>query len=348
MELGTQQLQGAQAYISHINDTGGIDGRKIVIKKYDDGYEPDKAIRAFTSMLADNCFAAAFFVGTPTAAKYVVMAEDHKVPIIGLFTGAQLLHDPFRPHIMSVRASYFDETRGLMQHVWKDLGPQKVGVIYQNDAFGSAVLTGVQRALDALQSKPVATGSFARNTLDVDKAIGEVKQAKPDLVVLVGPYAPVAEILKRSHALGWHPMFCTVSFVGTEALIKAAGKDAEGMVISQVVPPLSRDDLPAVMQFKKLLKQYYPSATPTFCSFEGFVDAMVLVDGLKQAGPNPTREKLISALESFHDKDLGLGPALKLSYGPNRHKGFDQVYTTVIRSGQPIAFINWKLVKPKQ
>lgn len=344
-ELGNQQLMGAQAYISHINDGGGVYGRKIIIRKYDDGYEPDRAIKAFDNMLADNCFAAAFFVGTPTAAKYVPMAEEHKVPIIGLFTGAQILHEPFRPHVISVRASYFDETRGMIERIWRDLGPQRIGVIYQNDAFGSAVLTGVKRALTAQQASPVATGSFPRNTLDVERAISVVRAANPDVVVLVGPYAPVAEILKRSHAQGWHPIFTTVSFVGTEALIKAAGKDADGMVISQVVPPLSRDDLPTVAEFKKIFHQYYPQSKPTFCSLEGFVDAIVLVDGLREAGKDLTREKLISALESFHDKDMGLGPALRLTYGPGRHKGFDQVYTTVVRNGQPIAFLNWKLVK---
>jgi ABC-type branched-subunit amino acid transport system substrate-binding protein len=346
-ELGTQQLIGAQTYLSYINDKGGVHGRKITLKKYDDGYEPDKAVVQFKKMAGDDCFAGAFFVGTPTAAKYVPMAEEHKIPIVGLFTGAQLLQDPFRPHVISVRASYFDETANQIDHIWKDLGPQKVAVIYQDDAFGNAVLSGVNKALAKHDSKPVALGSFQRNTTDVSKAIASVKTAKPDVVFVVGPYAPVAEVLKESHSQSWKPIFTTVSFVGTEALIKAAGQDAEGMVISQVVPPLTRDDLATVVLYKKLLHQYNPSAKPNFTSFEGFVDAMVLVEGLQAAGKDVTREKLIQALEGIKEKDMGLGPSLKLTYGPARHKGFDQVYTTVIRDGQTIAFFNWKLVKPK-
>ncbi|HEY9793536.1 MAG TPA: ABC transporter substrate-binding protein [Candidatus Obscuribacterales bacterium] len=346
-ELGKQQLIGAQTYLSYINDKGGVHGRKIVLKTYDDGYEPDKATAAFKKMAGDDCFAGAFFVGTPTAAKYVPLAEEHKLPIIGLFTGAQLLQEPFRPHVISVRASYFDETANQIDHAWKDLGPQKVGVIYQDDAFGNAVLAGVNKALAKHDAKPVATGSFQRNTTDVAKAIATVRAAKPDVVFIVGPYAPVAEVLKESHSQGWRPIFSTVSFVGTEALIKAAGADAEGMVISQVVPPLTRDDLATVVLYKKLLHQYNPSAKPNFTSFEGFVDAMVLVEGLQAAGKDLTREKLVQSIESIKDKDMGLGPNLKLSYGPTRHKGFDQVYTTVVRDGQTIAFFNWKLVKPK-
>jgi branched-chain amino acid transport system substrate-binding protein len=346
-ELGNQQLIGAQAYLNYINDKGGVNGRKIVLKKYDDGYEPDKAVVAFNKLVSDGCFAGAFFVGTPTAAKHVPLAEEHKVPIVGLFTGAQLLQDPFRPHVISVRASYFDETAAQVEHIWKDLGPQKVGVIYQDDAFGKAVLTGVERALAKKDTKPVATGHFERNTLDVAKAIEQVKAAKPDVVVVVGPYAPVAEVLKESHAGGWKPLFTTVSFVGTEALIKAAGTDAEGMVITQVVPPLTREDLPTVALFKKLMKQYNPKAVPNFTSFEGFVDAMVLVEGLQAAGKDLTRDKLITAIESIKDKDMGLGTNLKLSYSSTRHKGFEGVYSTVVRDGQSIAFFNWKLVKPK-
>jgi branched-chain amino acid transport system substrate-binding protein len=346
-ELGNNQLAGAQAYISYINAQGGVHGRKITIKKYDDGYEPDKATGAWKKMVGDDCFAGAFFVGTPTAATYVPLAEQHKIPIVGLFTGAQILHDPFRPHVISVRASYFDETANQIDRMWKDLGPQKIGVIYQDDAFGKAVLAGVERALIKHNSKPAATGSFARNTLDVDKAIATVKAAKPDVVFVVGPYSPVAQVLKESHAGGWKPIFTTVSFVGTEALIKTAGADAEGVVISQVVPPLSRVDLPTVLLFQKLMHQYSPGVKPNLTSFEGFVDAMVLVNGLEGAGKEPTRDKFVSSLESLKDKDMGLGENLKLTYGPTRHKGFDSVYTTVVRDQQPIAFFNWKLVKAR-
>jgi len=346
-KLGLDQLAGANAYISDVNAHGGVNGRKIVVKKYDDGYEPGKAVAAFNKLMADKCFAGAFFVGTPTAKVYVPLAEKNKVPIVGLFTGAPLLYEPFRKYVVSVRASYADEMREQVDRMWKDLGPQKVGIIYQNDPFGQAVLDGLNKALTAHNAQPVAKGTFERNTVDVNGAINQVKAANPDVVVLVGPYAPEAEIVKRAHAMGWKPLFTTVSFVGTEEFIQAAGKDAEEVVVTQVVAPYNRDDLKTVSQYKKLLAQYSPASKPNFCSFEGFVDAMVLVEGLKAAGKDLTREKLISALESFHGKDLGLGPNLKLTYGPQRHKGLDSVYTTVVRDGQPVAFFNWKQVRSK-
>src|SRR5262249_679646 len=153
-------------------------------------------------------------------------------------------------------------------------------------------------------------------------------------VLIVGPYAPVAAIVKKAHAQGWKPLFLTVSFVGTEKFITEAGKDADGTIITQVVPPYTRTDFPAVALYQKAMKTYYPAEHYSFVSFEGFVDAMVLVEGLKRAGAYPTREKLISALESIDNKDIGLGPKLTVRYGPNRHKAFDQIYTTVVQNGK--------------
>lgn len=345
-QLGIQQLNGAKCYLNYVNEQGGINGRKLKLLTYDDGYEPEKAIAAFKNLLQDNCFAAAFFVGTPTAAKYVPMAETHGVPIVGLFTGAQLLQEPFRPHVMSVRASYFDETRDQIDTLFRDLGGKRVAVIYQDDAFGAAVLTGVKRALAKYAAQPVGLGSFQRNTVNVDDAIKDVKETHPDVVVMVGAYGALAEVVKRSHAQGFNPIFTTVSFVGTEAFIKAAGKDANGTVISQVMPPYTAEDKPTVVLYKKLLAKYFPKESPSFSSLEGFVDAMVLCEGIKAAGRDLTRSKMINALEGMHNRDVGLGN-LKLTYGPNRHKAFNTVYLTEVRNGQPVAFTNWKELKRK-
>jgi ABC-type branched-subunit amino acid transport system substrate-binding protein len=108
------------------------------------------------------------------------------------------------------------------------------------------------------------------------------------------------------------------------------------------VPPYTRTDFPTVALYRESLTRYYPSEQPSFVSLEGFVDAMVLVEGLRRAGKDLTREKLITALESIQNKDVGLGPKLTLKYSATRHKGFDQIYTTVIRDGKPEILDDWK------
>jgi len=339
--LGMETNVGAMAYLNQINAQGGVFGRKIQLLAFDDGYEPDRAENCFRRLLKEDVFSAGFFVGTPTAAKYVPLAEANKVPVIGLFTGAELLYTPLKHHVLNVRASYYDETHEQVENLWNVLGIHKIGVIYQDDAFGQAVLSGLQLALKKHNAAPVAMGTFQRNTLDVERGMNAVRPLNPAAVVLVGPYAPVAEIVKKAHAAGWHPLFITVSFVGTEKFIAEAGRDAEGTVITQVVPPFNRVDFPTVNMYREALKTYFPSEQPNFVSLEGFVDAMVLVEGLKRAGKDLTREKLITALESIQNKDMGLGPKLVAKYSPTRHKAFDQIYTTVVRDGHAEIVDSW-------
>lgn len=345
--LGTETVTGAKAYFDMTNDAGGVDGRKLKLISYDDSYDPAKTEACFNRLMEQKVFALGFFVGTPTAVKYLPMAESNKIPLVGLFTGAQTLYAPFHHWIVNVRASYFDETREQMDGLWKTLGYKKIGVIYPDDPFGTTVLEGVKAALKTHGAEPVATGSYKRQTAEVGGAIDAVRAANPEAVVVVGPANTVAPILKQSHAKGWKPFFLTVSFVGTDDLIQEAGTDAEGMVVTQVVPPYYLTEYKTVALYRRTLTKYYPSAQPNFVSLEGFVDAMVLVEGMKRAGKELTREGLIRGIESLHDEDLGLGLKLKLSYSSKEHKGFDSVIPTVIRGGRAVPFTDWSTAAPK-
>lgn len=345
--LGTETVTGAKAYFEMINDAGGVDGRKLKLLTYDDSYDPAKTEACFNRLMEQKVFALGFFVGTPTAVKYLPMAESNKVPLVGLFTGAQTLYVPLRHWVVNVRASYFDETREQIDGLLGTLGYKKIGVIYPEDAFGAAVLEGVKAALKAHNAEPIAVGSYQRQTTQVGGAIDTVKKANPEAVVLVGPANTVAPILQQSHAKGWKPLFLTVSFVGTDDLIQDAGADAEGMVITQVVPPYYLTEYKMVALYRRTLSKYFPSAQPNFVSLEGFVDAMVLVEGLKKASKDLTREGLIRGIESIHELDLGLGPKLKLNYSSKEHKGFDHVIPTVIRGGRAVPFTDWSTAAPK-
>ena len=326
---------------------GGVDGRKLKLLTYDDSYDPAKTEACFNRLMEQKVFALGFFVGTPTAVKYIPMAESNKIPVVGLFTGAQTLYVPLRHWIVNVRASYFDETREQIDGMWSTLGYKKIGVIYPEDAFGTAVLEGVKAALKTHGAEPIAVASYQRQTAQVGSAIDTVRAAKPDAVVLVGPANTVAPILKQSHAKGWKPLFLTVSFVGTDDLISEAGADSDGTVITQVVPPYYLTDYKTVALYRRELTKYFPSAQPNFVSLEGFVDAMVLVEGLKRAGKELTREGLIRGIESIHELDLGLGPELKLNYSSREHKGFNHVLPTVVRGGRAVPFTDWSTAAPK-
>ena len=345
--LGTETVTGAKAFFDMINDAGGVDGRKLKLISYDDSYDPAKTEACFNRLIEQKVFALGFFVGTPTAVKYLPLAESNKIPLVGLFTGAQTLYTPFHHWIVNVRASYFDETREQVNGLWGTLGYKKIGVIFPDDPFGATVLEGVKAALKTHGAEPVATGSYQRQTSQVGGAIDSVRTANPEAVVVVGPANTVAPILKQSHAKGWKPLFLTVSFVGTDDLIQEAGSDAEGLVVTQVVPPYYLTEYKTVALYRRTLSKYYPSAQPNFVSLEGFVDAMVLVEGMKKAGKELTREGLVRGIESLHELDMGLGAKLKLNYSSKEHKGFDSVIPTVIRGGRAVPFTDWSTAAPK-
>src|SRR5882672_10536270 len=153
--LGTAQIKGAEAYFDLINEEGGVAGRKLKLLAYDDSYDPAKTATCFKRLQSRNVFALGFFVGTPTALKYLPMAEEAKIPVVGLFTGAQTLYAPLRHWVINVRASYPTETREQIEGLWKSLGYRKIAVIYRDDAFGAAVLDGVKRALKTKGTEPV-------------------------------------------------------------------------------------------------------------------------------------------------------------------------------------------------
>jgi branched-chain amino acid transport system substrate-binding protein len=340
-QLGQQFVMGATTYLNMINAAGGVNGRKIVLRAFEDSYDPARASKCFSELQRENVFAGAFFVGTPTAAKYVPLAEANRLPIVGLFTGAEFLYNPFHHYVVNVRASYFDETRVQVDNLWAQ-GIRRIAVIYPNDAFGSVVLDGIKAALKKYGSVPAVVASYPRNTPQVDAAVATVRAARPEAVVLVGPYAPVTAMLRIASKQSWTPIFLSVSFVGTDDLIREAGKAAEGVIITQVMPPYSAVDLHTVALYRKQMAERFSSAKPGYVGLEGFVDAMVLVEGLKRAGSNLTREKLISALESMHGLDVGLGPDLKLNFSATNHKGFHNVYPTVIQDGAVVPLNSWK------
>lgn len=130
--LGNQTVLGATTYLHSINDDGGVFGRKVQLLAFDDGYDPDKAPACFKRMSREGVFALGFFVGTPTAKVYVPMAQDEKIPVVGLFTGAQMLYEPLKHYVINLRASYYDETREQVDKLW-DVNVNKIGVLYQDE-----------------------------------------------------------------------------------------------------------------------------------------------------------------------------------------------------------------------
>ncbi|MBU0986509.1 MAG: ABC transporter substrate-binding protein [Proteobacteria bacterium] len=332
--LGTQTLHGALSFINHVNEQGGIHGRMIKVIAYDDRYDPPQCIKNTGQLInEDKVFGLFCYVGTPTSVEIISIVEKAKIPLLGLFTGAHALREPFKRYIINVRASYYEETAAAVRHFVEVLGLKKIGVFYQDDAYGLDGLQGAKLALKNYGLTPVAKGSFIRGTMDVEKALNKIAASGTEAVVMIGTYDPCAKFIKSARAKGFNPIFHNVSFVGADELARKLGPDGEGVIITQVVPPPEeRVLLPAAKDYALLLTRYYPEDTPNFVGFEGFINAKILVEGLRRAGREITREGFIDAIDSLERYFVGIGA--KISFNNTDHQGLDQVYFTQIKNGK--------------
>jgi len=330
-QLGIQMRNGIKAYLDYVNANGGLHGRKLELVSEDDRYEPAVAPAASKKLIEEHkVFALLGYVGTPTGAAHLPVTTQAKVPLVGMFTGAEILRVPMNRYVFHVRASYYDETEKIVEQV-VSTGGRKISVFYQNDAYGEAGRKGTELALTKRGMKMHSSGTVERNTVKVGDAVKAINASEPDAVVMVSAYTSCAEFIKQMKKSGSGATFYNVSFVGSQALANALGADGSGIAISQVVPFPWGTSVPVVRDYQHLAKKA-GFTDYNFSAMEGFLTAKVMVEGLKRAGKNPTREGLVDALEGMRDVDLG---GFYVSYSPTNHAGSKFVDLTIIgRNGK--------------
>lgn len=330
--LGQGMRAGALAVFDEVNAQGGIYGRQIKLLVNDDAYDPNKAIDATLRMIDEQKVFALFgYVGTPTANAVLPIVKDTKTPLIGLFTGAMTLRKPVIPEVINIRASYDDELEVLVERFITDKGARRFAVFYQDDSFGLAVLAGTERALKRRGMEVIAKAAFQRGTTAVMGGLGALIESSPDVVIMVGTYAPVAAFIKSAKAEGLKANLATVSFVGTDNLVQLVGVDGDGVVISQVVPFPEDHNLPLAKECAELLAKQVPGEKLGFVNFEGCITAKVMAIALQKTGPALTRVDLIKTFESIRGLDIG---GMQVNFGPENHQASDAVFLTRISQGK--------------
>jgi ABC-type branched-subunit amino acid transport system substrate-binding protein len=325
-QLGIQMRNGIRAYLDYINAKGGVHGRKLELITEDDRYEQSVAPSASKKLIEEHrVFALLGYVGTPTGVAHLPVVTQAKVPLVGMFTGAEVLRAPFNRYVFHVRASYYDETEKIVEQVLST-GGQKIAVFYQDDAYGEAGRKGTELALERRKMKIHSTGTVERNTVRVEQAAKTIHTSQPDAVVMVSAYTSIAAFVREMQKLGSGATFYNVSFVGSKALADALGKDGVGVAISQVVPFPWGTAVPVVKEYQQLAKKA-GYTDYNFSALEGFLCAKVMVEGLRRAGKSPTREGLVETLEKMNDADLG---GFYISYSPTNRAGSKFVDLTII------------------
>jgi branched-chain amino acid transport system substrate-binding protein len=323
--LGKGMKAGAEAYFSG--------NKNIVLKTADDKYEPAMCSRNTVNFLNKKFNILFGYVGTPTSKACAPLAMDAKTIFFGPFTGAGFLSDTVKfPYSFSVRASYDMETEKMVDMLVKS-GKKKIAIFIQDDGFGEVGKKGVLAALKKRGLDLTAEGRYSRNTTNVKAGVEKVLAAKPEGVITIGAYSPCAAAIKEFRSAGLNVPVINISFVGSKALAKALGKDAENVYISQVVPNPWDKSLPIVAEYQSKIGKDHIG----FISLEGYIAARILDEGLKASSYKVESGDAFKAVLEKVNFDLG---GIKATFGPNDHRALETTYMTKVNKDGSFTYVD--------
>ena len=365
--LGRELYQGSMAYIEHVNATGGIAGRSIVINAYNDGYDPVSAVENTLRLIERDKVLLLFnYVGTPTVTRVLPLLRlyrDQHMYLFFPYTGAQPQREaPYDRFVFNLRASYRQELAGLVDH-FVGIGRKKIAVFYQIDAYGRSGWDGVRRALEKYGLKIVGEATYRRGASypqSFQEQAAILRATNPDAIISVGAYAAAAGFIRDVRDTGWDVPIANISFVGSTPMLRllraasqARGKDyTVNLINSQVVPSYEDTSLPAVRQYRQFMDQYQPLPPPqfrskqdqsshySFISFEGFLNAKLLVEILHRLEKLTGKGDVKEVVEALHEYDLGIHAPV--SFGPIKHQGLDTVYYVTVQEGRFVPITDWQ------
>lgn len=323
-EHGRGVAAGAKLYIDGVNAAGGVGGRRIALVTIDDGGEAKRAAENARVLIERDQVLAMFggVEGGPCVAT-LKEATERGVPLIACMAGSPEMREPFNRYSFPVRAPHFEEFAKLLD-VAKTYGFRRVAFLHADSETGRKHLANVQKlaAPRALEIAPVVATSGASGEALADA----IASAKADAVFNHGSYAVYTAAIRAARAKGVPTMFMAVNS-GAAQMAQILGKDAKGLIFTQVVPFPWAVAVPVVKEYQQALARQSPAPPPSFSGLEGFISAKLLVTALRAAGKEPTRERLQRTIEALGTIDLG---GMTVHYSAGAHTGSTFVDTVIV------------------
>lgn len=340
--MGKSIVEGLEVYLSMINEQGGINGRKIEATMYDDEYKPDKSV-ANSKLLVerDKVFAVVAAMGTGTSLAAYEYLAPKGVPMVGTLSISDKVTDPPREFLFALPAPQSTEAPAYVDYAVKKLGAKKFAILYQNDAWGTPAKEFTERQLATHGLKLEETQTFERLTTDLTSQVYKLKAAEPDVVILYALGQQAAIFFKTAQKLGWKPTVFGAGGLNDPKTVELVGDIANNTLFaSSYYWPLD-SDVPAIREFVNRHKKLYPKSVVSTMALMGYSAAATFCEALKKSGAEPTREKLIKALENMENFDQRVGPPLTfkpVSAGPYARRGQTAVVIVQLKDGkfQPV------------
>jgi len=332
------------AYFKMINDAGGVNGRKINFISYDDGYSPPKTVEQVRKLIeSDEVFLIFNALGTPTQTAVQKYQNTKKVPQLFVATGASKWNDPKDfPWTMGFQPSYRVEARIFAKYILKAKPGAKVAVFYQNDDFGKDYVNGLKDVFgDKASSIIVAEESYETTEPSIDSHIVKLKGTGADTLVNISTPKFAAQTIKKMAELEWKPMhLMTDVSISIGAVMKPAGLDASEGVLSAGYlkdasdPQWASDE--GMKKFMVFVDKYMPGANVADTNLVyGYAAAQTMVQVLKQAGDDLTRENVMKQAASLKDfaPDTAL-PGVKINTSATDFAPIEQLKMMQFKGGK--------------
>ncbi|HOB65765.1 ABC transporter substrate-binding protein [Ottowia sp.] len=300
------------AYIDRVNKGGGVNGQKIKVLFQEDEFKPDKSLAGVKALIENE--GAIAIVTPPSAPVAITVVKDGilrrtNTPLIGPSMGVREILTA--PNVFPARANYHDEIALMARHL-RQMGWNKVAYLHFNAGVGpqyvpvvTEALTKEGLALTSAQGYDVSQDPAQQAEL-VKRAVSKVLEGKPSAVITFGVGEGAALAMRQLKELSGNTVQrYTWSVNSAEALARALGKDARGIIVTQATPNPFSQARRLSLDYQRDLKAFAPQAQPSYLGMEAYIAARVLVEGLRRAGPNPNGERLLRALESMQRYDMG-------------------------------------------
>jgi branched-chain amino acid transport system substrate-binding protein len=328
-DIGKEIRDGALAYFRKVNEAGGVNGRQIDLVSLDDKNDRKTAGANAVKLVNDTNVLALFgFASATLSLDAMPIVKERKVPFFAPFTGADAIHKQ-NQFVFVMRASYADELGKILEH-WNNLGAERITVLHYDDEIGNQNFATVERIMKTANKKAVGI-KLTRNADVTPAQIDAIIASDPQVVVSTTLYQNTAQVLQGLKDKKRPYNMTALSFVGPSQLAKAAGANAVGVSVAGVVPPPTKIVVPVVRECREAIARAgYGEANYT--NVEACIAAKVLVEGLRRAGNDLTREGLYRALANLGRYDAG---GYAVTFGPEVRHGSHYVELAVIsKSGQ--------------
>ena len=336
--FGKQVRSGMQLRVDEINEQGGVNGRKIVLKIEDSGYDPKRAVLAAQKLVnQDKIFAMVGHIGTAqNVATFPVLFDKN---IINFFpvTAAREMYEPFNRQKYSFAATYYDQMRLAVPRLVKEKGAKKVCAIYQDDEFGLEVLRGAEAGLKAAGMEMTEKTSFKRGATDFSSQVAKMKAAGCDFVVLGTIIRETIGTIGESRKTGFNPTFLGSSASYTDLIHKLGGKAMDGLYATMTVQNPYLDEASQPIRFWATKYKTKFNEDPTVFSVYGYGLMDAFIRGAQKAGANLTTDSFIKAMDSMTIPPDIFGSA-EMTFSPTRRLGNESSRLSQIQDGK------WKVV----